>query len=55
MRLVNYLDLVSVVMLSITTLFSVAHGQVVTAVIAAACAGFVGGLGCARLIIRLRS
>jgi len=52
MRVVNYLDMIAAVMLSLTTLFSFAHEQYGTAVIAAACAGFVGGLMLTRLIGR---
>jgi len=52
MRVVNYLDMITAVMLSLTTLFSFAHEQYGTAVIAAACAGFVAGLMLTRLIVR---
>jgi len=52
MKAVIVLEVVSAVMLSITTLFSYVHAQYATAIIAAACAGFVAGLMLTRLIAR---
>jgi len=52
MKAMIVLEVVSAVMLSITTLFSYVHAQYATAIIAAACAGFVAGLMLTRLIAR---
>jgi len=46
------LEAVSSLMLAVTTVFSYLHAQYATAVIAAACAGFVAGLMLTRLIAR---
>jgi len=54
MRATNYLDMIAVVMLALAALFSFAHEQYGTAVVGAACAGFVGGLACTRLIVQRR-
>ena len=52
MKAMIVLEVVSAVMLSITTLFSYVHAQYATAIVAAACAGFVAGLMLTRLIAR---
>ena len=46
------LEAISALMLVVTTLFSYVHAQYATAIIAAACAGFVAGLMLTRLIAR---
>jgi len=46
------LEAISELMLVITTVFSYVHAQYATAIIAAACAGFVCGLMLTRLIAR---
>jgi len=52
MKAVIVLEALSALMLSITTVFSYLHAQYATAVVAAACAGFVVGLMLTRLIAR---